>query len=182
MAHVTIGNEDFEGISFLQNKSTNPHIVSTCKTLDPRWFYLDITLSFHQVFMEEHLDNLRLAGATLRANCNASTNFATKKVWYRNLFVVWLVRNGIANLLSLPQLEADGFTVRYHTGGNCIVTTPPGEKITFLQEENSICCRFPHIDIQSIDAVTMIQMSASITKATPRAKPKMPLRPARHKP
>ncbi len=41
------------------------------------------------------------------------------------------MRNGIANLLSLPQLEADGFAVSYHTGGNWIITTPHGKEITF---------------------------------------------------
>ncbi len=89
-------------------------------------------LSFHQVFTEEHLDNLRLAGATLRADCNTGTNFATKKGWYRDLFNLWLVHNSIANLLSLPQLEADGFTVSYHTSGNWIIITPQGKEITFL--------------------------------------------------
>ncbi len=66
------------------------------------------------------------------ANSNAGTNFATKNGWYRDLFGLWLVRNGIANLLSLPQLEADGFTVSYHIGVNWIVATPWGEEITFL--------------------------------------------------
>jgi hypothetical protein len=140
MANVTIGNEEFKGIGFLQNKSTNPHIVATRKTLDPQWLYLDSTSSFHQVFTEEHLDNLRLAGATLHADCNAGTNFVTKKAWYCNLFDVRLVRNGIANLLFLPQMEVDGFTVSYHTGGNWIITTPQGKEITFLQEENGVCC------------------------------------------
>ncbi len=135
MVHVSIGNEEFKGIGFLQNESLNPCVIVTRKTLDPQQLYLNSTSSFHQVFMEEHLDNLRLAGATLRANCNAGTNFATKKGWYRDLFVLWLVPNGIPNLLSLPQLEADGFTVSYHTGGNWIITTPQGKEMTFLQGE-----------------------------------------------
>jgi hypothetical protein len=67
------------------------------------------------------------------------------------------VRNGIANLLSLPQLEADGFTVSYHTGGNWILTTPHGNEITFHREENGVCCGFPYIDMQSKAAVAMIQ-------------------------
>ncbi len=49
------------------------------KTLHPQRLYLDRTLSFHQVFTDEHLDNLLLARATLRVDCNAGTNFATKK-------------------------------------------------------------------------------------------------------
>jgi hypothetical protein len=131
MAHISIGGKEFEGIGFLQNESSNPRVVATRKTPDPQQLYLDSTSSFHQVFTEEHLDNLWLAGATLRTNCNAGTNFATKEGWYHDLFNLWLVHNGIANLLSLPQLEADEFTVSYHTGGNWIVTTPHGDEITF---------------------------------------------------
>jgi hypothetical protein len=157
MAHILIGSKEFEGIEFLQNGSSNPRAVATRKTLDPQRLYLDSTSSFHQVFTEEHLDNLRLAGATLRANCNASTHFATKKGWYRDLFDLWLVRNGIANLLSLPQLEADGFVVNYHTGGNWILTTPHGKEITFHQEEDGVCRGFPYINMQSTAAVAMIQ-------------------------
>ncbi len=157
MAHISIGGKEFEGIGFLQNESSNPRVVATRKTLDPQQLYLDSTSSFHQVFTEEHLDNLRLAGTTLRADCNAGTNFATKKGWYRNLFNLWLVRNSIANLLSLPQLEADGFTVSYHTRGNWIVTTPHGNEITFHREEDGMCRGFPYIDMQSKAAVAMIQ-------------------------
>ena len=157
MVHISLGDAEFKGIGFLQNESTNPHVIATRNTLDPHQLYLDSTSSFHQVFMEEHLDNLCLAGATLHANCKAGTNFATKKGWYRNLFDLWLVRNGIANLLSLPQLEADGFTVSYLTGGNWIVTAPQGKEITFHQEKNGVCRGFPYIDMQSTDAVAMIQ-------------------------
>jgi hypothetical protein len=157
MVHISVGDAEFKGIGFLQNESTNPRVIATHKTLDPHQLYLDSTSSFHQVFTEEHLDNLHLAGATLRANCNAGTNFATKKGWYHDLFNLWLVRNGIANLLSLPQLEADGFTVSYHTGGNRIVMTPQGKEITFHREENGVCHGFPYIDMQSTNAVVMIQ-------------------------
>ena len=100
--HISLGNAEFEGIGFLQNESTNPCIIVSDNTLDPHWLYLNSTSSFHQVFTEEHLDNLCLAGATLRADCNAGTNFATEKGWYSNLFNLWLVHNGINNLLSLP--------------------------------------------------------------------------------
>jgi hypothetical protein len=157
MVHISIGDAEFKGISFLQNESTNPRVIATRKTLDPQRLYLNSTSSFHQVFTEEHLDYLHLAEATLHADCNAGTNFATKKGWYRDLFDLWVVHNDITNLLSLPQLEADGFTVSYHTRGNWIVTTPQGKEITFHQEENGMCRGFPYIDMQSTDAVAMIQ-------------------------
>ncbi len=157
MVHISLGEDEFKGIGFLHNESSNPHVIATCKTMDPQRLYLDSTLSFHQVFTDKHLDNLRLAGATLCTDCNANTNFATKKGWYCNLFDLWLVRNGIANLFSLPQLEADGFTVSYHTGGNWIVTTPQGTEITFHCKENGVCCGFLYINMRSTNAMAMVQ-------------------------
>jgi hypothetical protein len=50
MAQVSVSNKEFKRIGFLQNKSINPRVVATCKTLDPCWVYLDSTSSFHQVF------------------------------------------------------------------------------------------------------------------------------------
>jgi hypothetical protein len=62
VAHASVSDKVFKGIGFLQNESVNPHVVAMPKTLDPHWLYLNSTSSFHQVFVEEHLDNLRLAG------------------------------------------------------------------------------------------------------------------------
>jgi hypothetical protein len=111
MARVFIDEDILDGIGFLQNESTNALVIKTRKTLNLHRLYLESTSSFHQVFTKDNLDHLKLAGVTLHADCNASTNFATKKGWYQNLFHLWLVRNAIANLLSLLQLEEDGFTV-----------------------------------------------------------------------
>ena len=38
---------------------------------------------------------------------------------------------GIANLLSIPQLEEEGYVVDYNTERNWVVTSPKGNKITF---------------------------------------------------
>ena len=40
---------------------------------------------------------------------------ANEKGWHGELFNMWLVNNGIANLLSVPQLERDGFVLTYDT-------------------------------------------------------------------
>ena len=66
--HISIGGKEFEGIGFLQNESSNQRVVATRKTLDPQRLYLDSTSSFHQVFTDKHLDNLRLVGVTLQSN------------------------------------------------------------------------------------------------------------------
>jgi hypothetical protein len=128
-----------------------------CKTLDPQRLNFDSLLSFHQAFTDKHLDNLWLDKATLGADCNAGTNFPTKKGWYCNLFDLWLVRNGIANPLSLPQLEADRFTFSYHTGGNWIVITPQGNEITFHRKKNGVCHGFLYFNMHSTNAVAMVQ-------------------------
>jgi hypothetical protein len=114
-------------------------------------------LSFHQVFTVENLDKLRFAGAIFCADCNVGTNFTTKKGWYCNLFDLWLVRNGIADLLSFPQLEADGFMVSYHIGGNWIITTPQDKEITFHRKENSVCRGLPYINKHSMNTKAMNQ-------------------------
>jgi hypothetical protein len=79
MVHISLGDNKFEGIRFLQNESLNPPVIAARKTLDPLWHYLNSTVSFHQVFTDKHLDNLRLAGATLCADCNAGTTSPPKK-------------------------------------------------------------------------------------------------------
>jgi hypothetical protein len=43
MVHISVGDAEFKGIRFLQNESTNPCIIATCKTLDPQRLYLDST-------------------------------------------------------------------------------------------------------------------------------------------
>jgi hypothetical protein len=67
------------------------------------------------------------------------------------------VRNGIANLLSLPQLEEDILSFSYQTGGKWFVTTPHGEVIIFHHKTDGICRGFPDLDMHSTAAVATIQ-------------------------
>jgi hypothetical protein len=156
MAHISVSKDILNRIDFLQNESTNATFVTTRKTVNPHCLYLDSTSSFHQVFTKEHLNHLKLAGVTLRVDCNAGMNFAMEKGWYQNLFHLWLVRNGIANLLSLLQLEEDGSTISYLTSGKWIVITPHGEGIIFHHEINGIFCSFPYLDMHSTSTVAMV--------------------------
>jgi hypothetical protein len=72
-------------------------------------------------------------------------------------FHLWLVCNGIANLLSFPQLKDNGFTINHHTEGKWIVTTPQGKDITFHRKPESVCHGFLYLNTQSILAVAMVQ-------------------------
>ena len=101
--------------AFLQKHSDSPQMAHARRTLDPNKLYLDSTSSFHQMFTDEHLADIKQVEVVLRGHCNAGTSFSDEKGIYLDLFEMWLVKNGIANLLSLPRLERDGFFVTYDT-------------------------------------------------------------------
>ena len=44
---------------------------------------------------------------------------------------MWLNKQGIVDLLSIPQLEEDGFRILYDTLKEWVLHTPPGERIVF---------------------------------------------------
>ena len=61
---------------------------------------------------------------------NAGTTVLKMQGTYGN-FQVWLNKKGIANLISIPVLEANGYILSTHTHRNWLVTTPQGTDITF---------------------------------------------------
>ena len=93
-----------EDFAFLQPNS-DPKLVAKRKTLDPNKLYLDSTSSFYQMFTEQHLDNIKKSEVTLRGHCNAGTSYSDEKGKYLDLFKLWSMRHGIANLLSTPGLK-----------------------------------------------------------------------------
>ena len=52
----------------------------------------------------------------MHGNCNAGETKITKRGYFGKIRV-WLNKSGIANLLSIPQLEKDGYTVSTSTKG-----------------------------------------------------------------
>ena len=88
----------------------------------------------------------------LRGSCNAGTTFSNDKGWYKDLFCMWLVRKGIANLLSLPQLEYEGYRVTYDTVTDWMIHVPDGPLMThgtklLLKWGRSVCAGFPYLDM-----------------------------------
>ena len=73
---------------------------------------------------------------------------------------MWLVESGIANLLSIPQLEADGFKVEYSTN-LWTVTTPEGHVISFKKDTGK-CHSFPYIEMGSLTALALLQSVAKV--------------------
>ena len=52
----------------------------------------------------------------MAGNCNTGTTRITKKGFYGDL-QVWLNKQGVANLISIPMLEKDGYSVSKTTNG-----------------------------------------------------------------
>ena len=97
-----------DGFGFLQRKFNDLHLNDQVehKQLNPDNLYIDGTSSLHQTFDASHLDDVKKVSTILRGSFNAGTTFSEEKFWYKGLFHMWLVRNGIANLMSLPQIES----------------------------------------------------------------------------
>ena len=58
---------------------------------------------------------------------------------------VWLVRNGVANLLSLPELERLGFRIMHDTLDEWVVISPKGGARIIFKRDTGRCDRFPFL-------------------------------------
>ena len=114
------------------------------ETLHEDRCYLDSYSSFHQVFTRKYLSDITRMMTRLKGNCNAGTTYSNLKgLW--SYFHMWLVESGITNLLSVPQLEADGFKVDY-SNNLLTVIMPEGHVIPFKKVTGK-CRGFPYIEM-----------------------------------
>ena len=60
---------------------------------------------------------------------------------------MWLNKNGIANLLSILQLEQDRFVIDYNPNRNWTVTATQGKEIVF-KKDTGLCEGMPYIDMR----------------------------------
>ena len=82
--------------------------------MDPNKIYLDSADTTHSMFVTKCLKNIRKRNTVLRGNCNAGVTTSTRK-GVLGLFYMWINKKGIANLLSTPQLEDDGYRITCDT-------------------------------------------------------------------
>ena len=82
----------------------------------------------------------------MNGNCNTRTTRIIKRRYYGRLRV-WLNENSIANLISIPKLESDGYVVRTDTKGEWQVVTTEGGAIPFKRDKG-MCVGIPYIDLQ----------------------------------
>ena len=82
----------------------------------------------------------------MTGSCNAGTTRITKRGFYGDL-QVWLNEQGIANLISIPMLDVDGYTVSTDTNGEWTVVTPGGDTIPFKRDKG-LCVGIPYNDLR----------------------------------
>ena len=98
------------------------------------------------MFVKWFLENIGPSPYHLKGHCNAGT-LTCKEQGYYGPFKMWLNSQGIANLLSIPQLEEEGYKVDYNTDRDWVVTTPEGKDIKF-ERDTGLCNRMPFIDLR----------------------------------
>ena len=85
----------------------------------------------------------------MNGNCNAGTTRMTKRGYYGRLRV-WLNENSIANLISIPKLEAYGYVVKTNTKGEWQFVTPEGGTIPFKCDKG-MCVGMPYINLREFN-------------------------------
>ena len=102
------------------------------------------------------LNDVKTVGTILQGNCNAGVSASNEKGVY-GLWSFWINEKGIANLLSIPQLEKDGYTIDYNTKRDWFVTTPTGKCLLF-KSDTGMCAGMPYLDIrENHEALVLIQ-------------------------
>ncbi len=75
--------------------------------------------------------------------------FSKKQDFLLDMFNMWLVKNGISNLLSVACLERYGFHITYDTYGEWLVTCPDGGVLQFKRDVG-VCKGFPYVNLANI--------------------------------
>ena len=87
------------------------------------------------------LDDVKTIPTVLQGKFNLGVSTSNEKGFY-GLWNFWLNDQGIANLLSDPQLEKDGYTMDYNTKRDWVVTTPEGKCLLF-KKDTGMCEGMP---------------------------------------
>ena len=82
------------------------------------------------------------------------------KIGDLGVFKMWINEGGIANILSIPQLEKDGFRATSDTHGEWIVYSPGGEKL-FFKRDNGNLKGMPYVDLNDVTTAFASEMFAN---------------------
>ena len=133
--------DEYDGVAFF-----SPVMVQR-RMLNPHYLSLDSCSAFNQLFTENYITDLERVRILLRAGCNAGTSTSDEKGMVLGAIMAWLVRTGIVNLASIPQMESNGWTFEYKSEGSWIGTSPNSVPIIF-RRDMGICDRFPFVGLR----------------------------------
>ena len=85
----------------------------------------------------------------LRGQCNAGGITTDWSGVLMDTFEAWLVRQGIANLLSINCVERDGHRVTYDTFGDWLMYLKNGPIFKFKRDVG-VCEGFPYLDMDNL--------------------------------
>ena len=122
-----------------------PKAVQERVVLEWWMLYLDSCTTYHSAYVKWLMSDVHFVNTVLHGNCNAGVTSTNEKGTY-GLWEFWLNSQGIANLLSTPQLERDGYEIDYNTKREWVVTTPSGESIVF-KRDTGVCAGMPYINM-----------------------------------
>ena len=147
---ITTNGRHYMEVMALINRKGNKRTLFWLK------LYLDSCASYHTFFLEEFLTDVEESDATMTGRCNAGTTITKIKETYGDL-QVWINNKGIADLISIPMMEAGGYIVSTHTHTYWVVTTPKGKDITFKRDKG-VCTGVPYIDLrEQKESIVMIE-------------------------
>ena len=144
-----------EGVGFLEVKKNGR------KTCDRNKAYLDTCCTNHSCFAAEYMRNIQKTGVMLKQHCNAGTSMTGRARFWRNLRF-WYNEEGIANLISAPQLESEGYMLEYATELGWLAHGPDGKTMMF-KKDKGLCGGIPYIDLTD-DGAGYIMDTSTIRK------------------
>ena len=125
-------------------------------TLNPYFVYLDSCSTYNQVINDNLVTNIRETGKVLKGHCNAGTTSTSKQGDLGSL-KMWINGTGIANIISIPVLEKNGFRVSYDTNAEWVIHSPEGKEIIF-KRDTGVCDMMPYIDLrENHEGLMMVQ-------------------------
>ena len=113
--------------------------------LDPEKLYLDSCASDIQVYKDTHLENVYETQIGLHTISNGGQNTASESGMLLGAMEAWLTRSGVANLLSIPELERRGFRIQSDTFSDWVVTSPRGGAQLVFKRDTGRCEGFPFV-------------------------------------
>ena len=132
-------------------------------SLDSKKVYLDRAATYHYMFVTWCLKDICKVNTVLREEFNMGVTTITLKGML-GLFDMWINKRVIANLLSIPKLEDDGYRVTCDTPTNWVVITPQGEHIMFNRDKG-LCNRILYVEVQTFqENLALVNLDEHLTK------------------